>query len=768
MRRPPLSLGLVVLACMLAPDAASGFDTGPHSDISRDALTAEGFGNTAVDVANVDNWFVDLYSNASKIPQSGHSTIGKGILGSLLGPRENWPDAVVKAATRTHFDSSRDDIANAERVQKEWERLMRNTLSLGFNARVHNKPLELLTAIGMSLHELEDFYSHSNWIEQQGFEGVDGTDWSKLTFGQTPTWFDVPAEKRAQLNVYIGETTGHKRTHGGWNSDGNRSMKSGVNKDWPGRPGYANAYMTAYFATRQWLRALRTALADDAFWTRAQRYAGREGRSLDHDLRGALGIGMMSGHWSGEGEPCNPEWSFNICGSRNGPGGDLIGLRNATRDFFEDHGKTLFRRTFERLIVPLGADAQPTASVLPITSSQDLQRSTRFVQLQVPRMRGIDLGDPGPDDADMFTRATIAGQSFQSGEINSHDSWSFPLPTSAFTFMKAVPASGAYRTPITSMNVEIRTSSSRFSGTDDDVHLRIGPSLRFALDKSLYDDFERGDRDTYSVPIDAAARAGLSLADLRQIQIEKSPDGVAGGWKLRGVKVIVNGRQVYARDGIETWLEDDHRTWRAPGFTPSSPATQALPVSLDLWDEDSNIYGSDDHGDINPFASRKTLTLAYTPGTNIDTTATGGATLGGRLGDGDKATLRYRLQTLKPVAAPLFVAPPVTQTPVVVEPPPPPPPVKKADLVISAMDFNPTDSYFFTVTNQGEAAAGPFTVTVGTGSYPITGLAAGASVTRTWATCTNGTFVATADALAQIDESSETNNTRSYEANCIF
>ena len=28
-------------------------------------------------------------------------------------------------------------------------------------------------------------------------------------------------------------------------------MTQGVNKDWPGRPGYTNAYVTAYFATRQ-------------------------------------------------------------------------------------------------------------------------------------------------------------------------------------------------------------------------------------------------------------------------------------------------------------------------------------------------------------------------------------------------------------------------------------------------------------------------------------------------------------------------------------
>ena len=92
------------------------------------------------------------------------------------------------------------------------------------------------------------------------------------------------------------------------------------------------------------------------------------------------------------------------------------------------------------------------------------------------------------------------------------------------------------------------------------------PNLRFPLDKRLYDDFERGDRDTYSVPIDGAVLDGLTVGDISRVQIEKSRDGAAGGWRLRGVKLVVNGRTLYARDGIERWLEDDHRTWRAPDF----------------------------------------------------------------------------------------------------------------------------------------------------------------------------------------------------------
>ena len=59
-------------------------------------------------------------------------------------------------------------------------------------------------------------------------------------------------------------------------------------------------------------------------------------------------------------------------------------------------------------------------------------------------------------------------------------------------------------------------------------------------------------------------------------------------------------------------------------------------------------------------------------------------------------------------------------------------------------------------------------MSVGTGSYVIPGLAAGrlgdADVRHR---ARAGTFVATADALAQIGESNETNNTANYTADCI-
>lgn len=772
---------VAAVVLLASPAGARAFDTGPHSDITRDALTAEGFGATAADVAVVDNWLVDLYSNSSKIPQSGHAKTIVAILGPIIPYRENWSQEALDGANRMHFDASVWDVANVARAQAEWERLQRVTTQLLHRARPPagaSRELLLLSVIGIGLHSLQDFYSHSTWIEQQGVAGVDGPDWTKLRFGHTPTWFDVPQEARDTLDVYIGESSGHKeRPHGAWNTDGNRSMKKGINKDWPGRPGYANAYLAAYFASRQWLQAIHSSLGDEALWQRTQHYADRGRGELDHDLLGARLIGMMTGHWQGQGEPCDPSFSLTPCGSRNGLGGDLLGARSVINGYFEAHERTRFRSLFEGLI-PFFGQPSPDGELLPIASSQPMQAATRFVRLRVTSMKGVGLrplGDPLPlDRADMYAEATIAGQSFLSGVINGRDSFSFPLPYAPFTFIKAIPVDARYGEPVRTMTVEIRTSSRRYAGTDDDVYLRVGPKLRFPLDKSLYDDFERGDRDTYSVPIDAAVLAGFTVGDITRVQLEKSPDGIAGGWCLRGVKLIVNGRTLYSRDRIERWLEGSHRTWRAPDFTPTRPDGPALPITLDLWDQDSSIYGHDDHGDLDRYDRRRRLALAYRPGSTVSARATGGSLLSGRVGDGDRASVTYTIETLTPVPAPPSPPPAAPPAPPTAAPPSPPPPVSpplpKPDLVISALGWAPSYKFFFTVANQGPGPAGPFTVDVpGEGSFTIPGLAAGASVTEEFPkACKVGTVQAIADSLGQVAESDETNNTRSYtETVCL-
>ena len=763
---------LVVAATGLLAVAtpAVAYDTGPHAEITADAMGAEGFGPNAIGVAQVNNWFVDFYEQADKNPFSGHAGFVKRLAaGAVL--TEGWSDELIAAAGRSHFDSSTATLFDTAGVTHEWDRLRRATWTLAREACLNTEredPLQLLAVLGMSLHQVQDFYSHTNWIEPQsagGAEvpaGADGPGWQALGYGSSPTWFDIPASERERASVYTantrgpGDTPNRLRQHGNWDGsegdfdgDKNRTLTITMNKDWPGRPLYLPSAIAAYFATRQWVQAVRSWVADEPCWTRAQRYS-QHLRDLRHDLDGSFAISLYTGHWQGQGEP-------PLAGAP-GPGGSLLSARAAIRSYFKWRfapvllrGRTIFRSRFEDLIVRM-AEFNPPGQIAPVPSSQDLQRSLRIVVLRVLHMRGIHLGDPGPDDADLFAGARIDGQPFTSAVIHDHDRFSFPDPAEPFTWIKAVPAVPDEGEPVESIEVEVRTGDVRYAGTDDDVRLRLGANLVFGLDKRLYDDFERGDRDTYSVPIDEAVRSGLRVGDITRVQIEKSRDGIAGGWRLAGIRLRVNGRVVYDDPDVSRWLEDGHRTWTAPDFVPRAPRGPKVPVSLILG-EDDLLYGGNDVGDINPFDRRRRVSVGYAPGQPLERETIGGGRLGGRLDDGGEGAVRYRLETVTP--EPIRAVPP---------PPPPPPPPLQPDLVVTAFTLGSV-----TVANLGPGPAGPFRLRAGNALSSVvqsfSGLAAGASETRALTpplTCT-AAHIAIADDLEQVAETNEVNNVRDVE-----
>ena len=738
-----LALGVVLTLASASP--ALAYDTGPHSELTRDAMASEGFGNDSIGVAQVNNWFVDLYEQAGKNPYTGHGGFWKRLLTGAIRT-EHWRDDVIAAADRSHFDSSTSYLFNTAGVTHEWDRLRRSVWTIAREARDENDPAKLLTVLGVSLHQVQDFYTHTNWLEPGNILGGEGPNWVGEGFGTSPTWFDIPADKRDAHTIYTANTQGHPRQHGNWNSDRNRNLTKNMNKDWPGRPLWLESAVTAYFASRQWVEAVRSWVGDDAFWQRVQRYRADQG-DLNHDLRGSFNISLYGGHWQGEGEPL---------GGEHGAGGSLLDLRSAIKNYFEGafhfgtlSGRTEYRGRFEQLIRRI-ADPNAPGVVAPVPSSQPLQRDTRIVVLRILKYKSHGLGDPGPDDADMYARVRIDGQAMASSNIEGHDSFGFGNPYEPWTWIKAVPAVPNEREPVESIEVEVRTADVSRAGTDDDVYLRIGPNQRFSLDKRLYDDFERGDRDWYSVPIDAATDHGLRVGDIRQVGIEKSRDGIAGGWKLGGVRLRVNGRTVYTNQHIDRWLEDNHRTWTATNFTYRNPRGSRIPVRLKLGEDDA-LYGGDDHGDINPFGRRKDVLVSYPLGTAPPPRRTrGGNTYGGRLGDGDEAEITYKLVTITPRLIE------------VLPPPPPPPPGPKPDQIITEFQLGK-----ITVKNQGLGPAGPFRVTmddtISARHESFAGLAPGASETRILELGCH-TWTAFADDLNQVDETDETNNTRPVEA----
>lgn len=778
-----LALVSAVLVGVFAAPALA-FDTGPHADMTRDAMTSEGASPASASIAAVDNWFVDYYTNPGKNPYSGHANAILGITRFGFSPRsflrEDWPDYWVESARRLHFDSERrrlamPDLSTTAGIDGEWQRLMWTTRyrQLRYAAQ-KDDPLLVLATVGMTLHAVQDFYSHSNWVEdtylgpfpdlagipvpdanQVGLPSGPGV--ASLGLGSHPTWFDVPPEVRATFtgnrNVYTG-VRGVYRNHGHWRSDRNTSLASGLNKDWSGRPRFEEAYITAYFASRQWIRAMRTWLGNEPLWARAMSMPWTG--ALAHDVRGATEISEYSGHLDGGGEPCVP---FS-CGIRTGKAGSAISLRNALADF-HSRGPTPYRRAFNEMIGEWHKYPEDIPRQADPPSSRADQELTRFVRLEVVNYKGFALGDP-VGSADIYANARIRGQPYTSTVINGAQSFSFPGVYHPFTWIRSVPAGNRQSTPVTSMVVRIATGNRRYAGTDDNVFLRINGRLRFKLDKGLYDDFERGDDDLYSVPIGDATRDGLTIGDIDRVTIEKSRDGVAGGWFLHGVTLIVNGRVVMSDRSIDRWLQKSHRVWTAPGLVRDQRTDDVVGVWLQLREDD---FGPNDTGDVNPFDRHTSAPISYRLGTDVRQRVRGGARLKGRipLQNGDSAQLTYHLRTLTTIPPPPPATPPSGPGP---SPPPPqdPPTPGGPDLVVASFTGNE-----FTIRNQGATDAGPFRVRIsssptGDTVYDLPGLAAGQTTTpRLYSRPCEEPRDLYADSLNQVGESDESNNAAHYE-----
>ena len=107
-------------------------------------------------------------------------------------------------------------------------------------------------------------------------------------------------------------------------------------------------------------------------------------------------------------------------------------------------------------------------------------------------------------------------------------------------------------------HIRITTADVSWAGTDDDVTVTLAG-------RSWNLDNEGTTTSSAAIPIHSCWIRGrrFTPSDIHSVRIHKSPDGIAGGWKLKGVEVIVNGGTIYNNQSINKWLEDDDRTWSA-------------------------------------------------------------------------------------------------------------------------------------------------------------------------------------------------------------
>ncbi|MFY9780060.1 MAG: hypothetical protein WAJ85_06055 [Candidatus Baltobacteraceae bacterium] len=268
---------------------ALAFDTGPHASITIDSVMSAGLNRNAANVVQVENWLTDYYTNKS------------------VGEKKCDLE-------KLHFD----DLFSAGDIQRYWTNFWNNTVQAVGKSDSDRDVLEFYVVLGVSLHAVQDFYSHSNWVDQNGVSVQPG-------HYSTKTYFQTPNPKPAGLhtgwydNCLDIPQDGHE-PHGNYTS--------GLNHDSVVRPGYDQAYVYAYAASYEWTKNLLAYLSP-GFRAEVMSYAPSSSdlNNLAYDQAASICIsefiqtpsGATDGHWNGNrsGQPgffteCEASWDTTL------------------------------------------------------------------------------------------------------------------------------------------------------------------------------------------------------------------------------------------------------------------------------------------------------------------------------------------------------------------------------------------------------------------------------------------------------------------------
>ncbi|MBV8748563.1 MAG: hypothetical protein JO103_02490, partial [Candidatus Eremiobacteraeota bacterium] len=230
---------LVAAAALFASGPAQAFDTGGHREITLEAMQAEGYNLTAARWAQDENWLTDYYT--SSLTTYPVSSLNQCNLEKL------------------HFD----DLFTTNDVANYWTTLRYNTYQVVTQAAQASNIDQFMVALGVSLHAVQDFYSHSDWVEAHSFD----------TAYHTGSWFNSATPSTTIFSGYYQNCLtlptpppGMAWTpHGGYTGSpvspptpylttGSSTLaNTSENHDSYVRPNYDRAYVYAYAASREWI-----------------------------------------------------------------------------------------------------------------------------------------------------------------------------------------------------------------------------------------------------------------------------------------------------------------------------------------------------------------------------------------------------------------------------------------------------------------------------------------------------------------------------------
>lgn len=367
---------LLIVFSLLSP-AVKAFDTAPHSDLTRAALSEKGFANDATNIAQLQNWLTDYYSSSPTISGRKRAELEK-----------------------LHFDN----LFDTAQVENYWRRFIDNLRIETVKTATADDPFRMLLVIGVGLHAVQDFYSHSNWVETHSRQ----TD----SVFRTDTYLSSGA---SGLKLYTGKYPANRKKGPGLSpvpasAAPHGAYPSGLNKDSPIRPGWDQAYVFAYAASIETLGLMEkwAEKAKPGFWKRVREYGiSTEDRTrLDYDLRALRNMSMwisgkgQDGHW--KGNKSGSARFFSAFSSK------WVG-KNSSRFVKAAAEGTVQEELAKGLYT---ADASPGLPVVPKFSLKQraiLLRVTSIAEIKDQRF-GKKLSGPG--GTDFYARVSIGGEEY--------------------------------------------------------------------------------------------------------------------------------------------------------------------------------------------------------------------------------------------------------------------------------------------------------------------------------------------------------------------
>jgi hypothetical protein len=176
---------VVVLLAVFARPAAA-FDTWWHAVETQQAADATGFSSDARLVLQIENYLTDMIGGVTAKVDAYPQT-----LGALYSSR-----FVDEGYNFVHFDG----LWDIDQVTQNWDRLEKNSIAAIRKASQIQGPSDSfrkiaeLTALAASMHAVQDFYSHSNWVNTLIQPGKE----------QVPIWFDIPRAERSKMSIHTG------------------------------------------------------------------------------------------------------------------------------------------------------------------------------------------------------------------------------------------------------------------------------------------------------------------------------------------------------------------------------------------------------------------------------------------------------------------------------------------------------------------------------------------------------------------------------------